>query len=140
VKLKVDGSEIPVTADVTTIGRTTDNAVAFPDDPNVSRHHAEIELRGNEYCLIDLGSSNGTTVNDAKVTDEIFLKPGDVIMLGGTSRIEFGAANGQLADKEPVAADQPTADVRATPSTSGAPTTSAVAQEAPSGARKQYCS
>src|SRR4029450_9685444 len=94
MNLKVDGTEVPITAEVTTIGRTTDNALSFPEDPNVSRYHAEIERRGDEYCIIDLGSSNGTTVNEARVTGEVFLKPGDVIVLGGTSRIEFGAANG----------------------------------------------
>src|SRR5688572_17284748 len=93
VKLKIDGREVPLCGGVTTIGRTTDNAVSFPDDPNVSRYHAEIERRGNEYCLIDLGSSNGTTVNDSKVTDEVYLKQGDVIVLGGSSRIEFGSLN-----------------------------------------------
>ena len=136
VNLKVDGSEIPITAEVTTIGRTTDNAVAFPDDPNVSRHHAEIELRGNEYCLIDLGSSNGTTVNDAKVTDEVFLKPGDMIVLGGTSRIEFGAANGQPADDVRPTADQPIPDANAVPIASEAATSSTLAQAAPSGGSK----
>jgi len=97
VKLKFDGREVALTADITTIGRTTDNAVSFPEDPNVSRHHAEIELRGNEYCLIELGSSNGTTLNGGKVTGEAYLKPGDVIVLGGTSRIEFGASGDESA-------------------------------------------
>jgi pSer/pThr/pTyr-binding forkhead associated (FHA) protein len=107
VKLKVDGRAIPLTADITTIGRTTDNEVSFPDDANVSRNHAEIELRGNEYCLIDLGSSNGTTVNGAKVNGDVYLKPGDVIVLGGSSRIEFGAENGD-AD-EPKDEERPAA-------------------------------
>jgi len=98
VKLKFDGREVALTAEITTIGRTPDNAVSFPEDPNVSRHHAEIELRGNEYCLIDLGSSNGTTLNGGKVTGETYLKPGDVILLGGTSRIEFGAERAEKAE------------------------------------------
>ncbi len=98
VKLTFDGREFPLSTEIVTLGRTPDNAVSFPDDPNVSRHHAEIEFRGGDYCLIDLGSSNGTTVNGQKLTGEIYLKPGDVILLGGTSRIEFGLAAGETGD------------------------------------------
>ena len=122
VKLKIDGREIPLAGDVTTIGRTTNNVVSFPDDPNVSRHHAEIELRGNEYCLIDLGSSNGTTLNGAKVTDEVYLKQGDVILLGGTSRIEFGTSNEDAPEASPPDTSHQVPDVPAAPSVAaGAP-------------------
>lgn len=74
---------------VTTIGRSSDNFVSFPEDANVSRYHAEIESRGEDFYLIDLGSSNGTTLNGARVSGEKLLKNGDKIVLGGTSRIEF---------------------------------------------------
>src|SRR5688572_11046199 len=123
VKLKVDGREVPLDAAVTTLGRTTDNVVSFPNDPNVSRYHAEIELRDGEYCLIDLGSSNGTTVNDAKVRDEVYLKDGDVIVLGGTSRVEFGSSieanNGSTAGSA--------APISPEPAAAGAAASSAVA-------------
>jgi len=88
-KLKVDGREVSLSADITTIGRTPDNDISFPDDANVSRHHAEIEFRGGEYCLIELGSSNGTTVNGGNVTSERYLSSGDVILFGGSAKIEF---------------------------------------------------
>jgi hypothetical protein len=103
VKLKTDAGEFPVSGGIVTIGRTPDNKIAFPDDANVSRHHAEIEVRGGEYCLIDLGSSNGTTVNGEKVSGERYLSPGDLILLGGTSRIEFvdaGAAEEEAGSEE----------------------------------------
>ena len=89
VKLKFSGRELTPGQGVTTLGRTTENNVSFPDDSNVSRFHAEIEARGNEFCLIDLGSSNGTTINGTKVSGETYLKAGDRIMLGGTSEIIF---------------------------------------------------
>ncbi|MBC7899909.1 MAG: FHA domain-containing protein [Saprospiraceae bacterium] len=89
VRLKFDGGEIVLGAGVTTLGRTTDNAVSFPEDSNVSRCHAEIEMRGVEYCLIDLNSSNGTTLNGQKLVGESYLKSGDVIVLGGSSQITF---------------------------------------------------
>src|SRR6186997_1541713 len=89
VRLKYSGIEITPKDGLTTLGRTPDNDVSFPEDSNVSRAHAEIEARGNEFCLIDLNSSNGTTVNGSKVTSEIYLKPGDRIVLGGSSEILF---------------------------------------------------
>ena len=100
VKVKIDGVEKPLGQGVTTIGRSPDNDIAFPEDANVSRFHAEIEARGSEFCLIDLGSSNGTEVNGARVTGEKFLSPGDVVVLGGTSRFEFVTSNGEPAPKE----------------------------------------
>ena len=93
VKLKFSGREITPGTGVTALGRTADNDVSFPDDSNVSRFHAEIEARGNEFCLIDLGSSNGTTVNGTKVTGETYLKTGDRILLGGSSEIVFDLAS-----------------------------------------------
>ncbi|MGB7210464.1 MAG: FHA domain-containing protein [Pyrinomonadaceae bacterium] len=93
VRLKFSGRELTPGQGVTTVGRTTENNVSFPEDSNVSRYHAEIEARGNEFCLIDLGSSNGTTINGTKVSGETYLKAGDRIMLGGTSEIVFDLAD-----------------------------------------------
>ena len=108
VKLKFDGREIPLSGGVTTLGRTTDNDVSFPDDANVSRQHAEIESRNGDYVVIDLRSSNGTTVNGEKLTGERYLAPGDVIMLGGTSRIEFaGSENGANGAEPTPDAEEP---------------------------------
>lgn len=89
VKLKFRDCEIDLAPGVTTLGRTDDNLVSFPEDSNVSRCHAEIEGRGKEYCLIDLNSSNGTTLNGQKLSGEAYLNDGDVILLGGTSEIKF---------------------------------------------------
>jgi len=92
--LKSDGREVALENDVTTIGRATDNDVSYPEDSNVSRFHAEIERRGGDYWLIDLKSSNGTTVNGRKVEDAVRIEFGDKIVFGGSSEAEFGIANG----------------------------------------------
>lgn len=107
LRLKFSAGEITPKDGVTTLGRTTDNDVAFPDDSNVSRFHAEIEARGQEFCLIDLNSSNGTTVNGVKVSGETYLKPGDRIMLGGSSEIVFEETREDEAEenKDPVGTD-----------------------------------
>ena len=89
-KIKFDGREIALAEDVTTIGRAPDNAVSFSGDSNVSRYHAEIERRGaGDFWLVELGSSNGTTLNGAPVESEKPLADGDQLVFGGTSRIEF---------------------------------------------------
>jgi predicted transcriptional regulator/pSer/pThr/pTyr-binding forkhead associated (FHA) protein len=90
-KLIINGGESEVSIDegVTSIGRVADNTISLAGDSNVSRYHVEIETRGKDFWLIELGSSNGTTVNGGRVYDEKLLKDGDVIVLGGSSEILF---------------------------------------------------
>ncbi len=89
VTLKFNDREMTVNSGRFSIGRGSDNSIAFPGDSNVSRYHAQIESMGGEFILKDLGSSNGTTVNGEPVADEVVLQDGDVILLGGSSRISF---------------------------------------------------
>ena len=58
------------------------------DDPNVSRHHAEVRPSGGSWIVNDLGSTNGIKVNGRRVNGPQSLKRGDVIELG-TSRVTF---------------------------------------------------
>jgi pSer/pThr/pTyr-binding forkhead associated (FHA) protein len=88
-KIKFNDQEITLGEGVTSFGRASDNGVSFADDTNISRFHAEIERRGDEFRLIDLNSSNGTTVNGEAVGGEIVLKDGDRITFGGSSVVEF---------------------------------------------------
>lgn len=109
--LKFDGRETTIDRDVTTIGRTSDNAVSFPADSNVSRYHAEIERRGGDHYIIDLKSSNGTTVNGSPVNGETLLAPGDVIVFGGSSEAVFAfespSETTTKTDKSPVTESGP---------------------------------
>ncbi|MEP7038825.1 MAG: FHA domain-containing protein, partial [Acidobacteriota bacterium] len=100
-KLKFDGREIEIADDIITLGRASDNIVSFIADSNVSRYHADIEQReGGEFWLNELGSSNGTTVNDEPVENEKLLKNGDVILLGGSSKVEFSYESESEKDEE----------------------------------------
>ena len=65
--LKFNGREIRIGEDLTTIGRASDNTISFAEDSNISRYHVEIENRGGGFYLIELGSSNGTTVDGERV-------------------------------------------------------------------------
>lgn len=89
VVIKFNERDLTIERDVTTIGRVTENDISFPDDSNVSRYHAEIERRGGDHWLIDLKSSNGTTVNGEPVKGERRLIPGDKLAFGGSSEAEF---------------------------------------------------
>jgi len=103
-KLKSDNGEITLGSGIITCGRSTDNSISFPNDSNVSRYHAEIEERGGEYRLIDLGSSNGTTVNGQKVEGEIVLRDGDTILFGGSSKVDVRFGD-EVAENEEELAD-----------------------------------
>jgi hypothetical protein len=56
-------------------------------DPNVSRRHFELQLRGTDWYLVDLDSTNGVSVNGRRVASSR-LEPGDVILVG-TSNLKF---------------------------------------------------
>ena len=63
------------------IGRDANNDLSLPS-PTVSRYHAIVERIGQRYRVRDLDSSNGTFVNDQRITGETWLKSGDTIRIG----------------------------------------------------------
>jgi len=65
------------------IGREPGNDIALVSDSTASRRHATITVPGGDYAIKDEGSSNGTLVNSARVTEQR-LSPGDEITIGGT--------------------------------------------------------
>src|SRR6476619_7415373 len=97
-KLQHDGGEFEMGFGTVTLGRATDNDIAFPQDSNVSRYHAEIEYRRNQYVIVDLGSSNGTTVNGKKIEVDTVLGPDDEIALGGSSILSLIAPDDDEED------------------------------------------
>ncbi len=64
------------------IGRHSSNPIHL-DDNRVSRHHLELRASPNGYTLVDLGSGNGTLLND-KPVQQTELRPGDRIAVGDT--------------------------------------------------------
>jgi len=56
-------------------------------DPKASRRHSQITRQGSQYILVDLGSSNGTLVNNRRIQAGYALKEGDVIKLGETEMV-----------------------------------------------------
>ena len=76
------GKRLKLEKEELTIGRGSDVDITIDRD-SVSRRHAKIVQTGNQYAVIDLGSTNGTYVNDVKVTEAV-LVDGDVVRVGKT--------------------------------------------------------
>jgi hypothetical protein len=68
-----------------TIGRRSDNALVV-QDAKASSRHAEIRPTGQGYSIVDLGSTNGTFVNEQRLAPNVphMLNSNDVIRIGDT--------------------------------------------------------
>ncbi len=81
------GTRFPLIA-ITSIGRALDNTVSL-DDEFLSGNHALLTWRDNRWWLEDLGSTNGTFLNGARIARAVPVSPGDLIALGRvTLRLE----------------------------------------------------
>ncbi|HLY92640.1 MAG TPA: FHA domain-containing protein [Candidatus Angelobacter sp.] len=72
--------EVPLAQATTTIGRLPDNNLQI-DNLAVSGHHAKISWEQGQYIVEDLGSLNGTYVNNERV-GKATLKHGDRVKIG----------------------------------------------------------
>jgi pSer/pThr/pTyr-binding forkhead associated (FHA) protein len=70
-----------VVADATTLGRAERVGLLIAD-PAISSEHARIWRNGSHWMVADLGSTNGTLLNDASLDGERPLATGDVLGLG----------------------------------------------------------
>ena len=72
-----------------TVGRSPMANVPI-GDPSISRRHCQFSLNSQGALMVrDLGSMNGTYVDDRRVTKAV-LKPGDVVQIGAiTLRVEW---------------------------------------------------
>jgi len=85
------GSRFALEEAVTTAGRHPDSVI-FLDDITVSRRHAEIRRRAEGgYCVVDVGSLNGTYLNRHRV-EEADLHDGDELQIG-TFKLVFLAGH-----------------------------------------------
>ena len=65
------------------VGRGSDADIAVSDHL-CSRHHFQVRHNGSQFLIQDLGSSNGTFVNDRRLSEETWLATGDGIQAGET--------------------------------------------------------
>lgn len=78
---------------VNLIGRAADNTIVLSDE-RVSAHHARITFTGGQWLLDDVGSRNGTFVNDHPIEGPLIVTLEDSILVG--------AATLQLAEEIPL--------------------------------------
>ena len=76
------GDSWPLEEERNVIGRLSGSEIEI-EDPGASRRHAEIRRDGEDYLVVDLGSTNGTLLNDAPVS-QATLEDGDKITIGRT--------------------------------------------------------
>jgi len=70
------------------IARSSEGPGRLADDPELSRHHAQITCDATgDYAITDLSSSNGTFVNGVRLEGSVRLSPGDSIEVGGTTLV-----------------------------------------------------
>lgn len=92
----LSGTRWPLKSDTTTIGRGSDCDIVMLGR-QISRYHVRIERDDRGYLLRDLGSKNGTFVNDEAVRDQPYrLRDGDEINLAMTVQMGFVAGDATL--------------------------------------------
>jgi predicted component of type VI protein secretion system len=92
----VAGTRIPLD-DPVELGRDPDLEFHL-DDREISRRHARVEADGDGAVISDLGSTNGTYVNDQPITTARRLVSGDQVRMG-LSVLELRGAVASVADR-----------------------------------------
>lgn len=75
------GARLPLLP-VTSLGRSPRNTIVLNNE-YASSEHALLTWRGDRWWLEDLGSRNGTLLNEAALAETAVLSPGDIISIGG---------------------------------------------------------
>src|SRR5690242_19288041 len=73
---------VPLNAERLSVGRSSAAEISFPEDAGLSRQHFAFESEGEDWTVRDLGSKNGTFVNNIPLKARLILKPGDRITAG----------------------------------------------------------
>jgi FHA domain len=79
-----EGSDFVLDSAPLTVGRSEQNDVELRGDDFASAEHARFEPRRDGVWLTDVGSTNGTFVNGARLERSRKLAPGDRIRIGAT--------------------------------------------------------
>src|SRR5262245_1066601 len=72
----------PLAGERIAVGRSSAAEICFPEDAGLSRQHFAFEVQGEDWTVQDLGSKNGTFVNNIPLKARLILQPGDRITAG----------------------------------------------------------
>jgi two-component system cell cycle response regulator len=75
------GKRYPLIEQQNVVGRSPTVQIII-NEASVSRQHARFILIGDQVAVEDMGSSNGTFVNDVRTEGQVTLKDGDIVRLG----------------------------------------------------------
>ncbi len=81
--ITIKGHVFDLTGQPLSIGRSDANDLCVADDPYISGHHARLYLQAGYAVVEDLGSTNGTYVNNDRISEPNDLEIGDRIQIGG---------------------------------------------------------
>jgi len=73
---------VPLTGERISFGRSSAAELSFPEDAGLSRQHFAFEMQGEDWTVKDLGSKNGTFVNNIPLKAQLILQPGDRVTAG----------------------------------------------------------
>ena len=80
----LSGTKITLGEQPILIGRADDSTLVLTDDFASSRH-ARLTNRGGQWYVEDLGSTNGTYLDQQRVQGPLLVQPGQVIRIGQTA-------------------------------------------------------
>ncbi len=86
------------------VGRANDNEIKLKNDSSVSAHHAVLLPHRDQWVVKDAQSSNGTYVNDERITEKL-LQHGDTVRVGKTELVfvsQRGDVTSQFIDRTQV--------------------------------------
>jgi hypothetical protein len=86
---KILAQTFEITQEYTRIGRVTGNDIILPD-PSVSSRHCILIRSGDDILVRDLNSSNGTLINNERITEKVLML-GDTLHVGGIA-LQFESA------------------------------------------------
>ena len=104
IRGELEGSSFDIERGLT-LGRAPHNGIALGATRGVSRDHAKVwQVGARQYAVANLGSTNGTLVNDAR-QERAQLQDGDTLQIGdAVFRFELDASEQPKAPAAPAAA------------------------------------
>ena len=89
----------PLTGEIIRLGRAVDNDIPI-DDKLVSRYHAQLLRRGDDYEIVDLGSVNGLAFQNNRITKRVLVN-GDVIGISRSITLTYHAPQSPAVTPSP---------------------------------------